>query len=116
MPVFEYDLNDQKQNDRFIMGARNWCAVKRDATTGDLEFELRIEKEKGSGITKSYPVKSPPPAWQVSKEHFSALHTKGFGKLVEPIKHHEEKKHGATVGTGANGSAPTAAPTTAAAA
>ena len=60
-------MNDQKQNDRFIMGARNWCAVKRDAATGDLEFELRIEKEKGSGVTKSYPVKAPPP--EIGRAH-----------------------------------------------
>lgn len=137
VPVFELDLNDQKQNDRYIMGARNWCAVKRDAGTGDLEFELRIEKSKGSGQTKSYPVKAPPPAWQVGKEHWGMLHSKGFNKHVNagpasvigeaekpgakpatvtgPTEGVNSTADGVSVPNGVNG-APAAAPTTAAAA
>jgi hypothetical protein len=33
------------------MGRRNWCQVDWDVHTGELIFDLRIEKEKGLGET-----------------------------------------------------------------
>lgn len=67
-----------------IMGARNWCAVTYDESNGELEFDLRIETEKGNGAsgTKSYPVRAQPPRWQISKEHHRFLHTKEWEKIV----------------------------------
>jgi len=36
------------------MGRRNWCQVEWDPTTGDLVFDIRVEKEKGLGETIGY--------------------------------------------------------------
>jgi hypothetical protein len=70
------------------MGRRNWCSVRRDNNTGELSFDLRVERQKGVGETVgcarlffrdslgctklsdilkpfpgSYLVKAPPPRW-----------------------------------------------------
>lgn len=50
------------------MGRRNWCAVTLDESTSELEFDIRIEKDKGAGETKSYPVRAPAPRWQIAEE------------------------------------------------
>lgn len=36
------------------MGRRNWCSTRLDDTTGDLEFDIRVEREKGVGETVGY--------------------------------------------------------------
>jgi hypothetical protein len=36
------------------MGRRNWCRVEWDEQTGALEFDIRVEKEKGGGVTAGY--------------------------------------------------------------
>lgn len=64
------------------MGARNWCAVEYSESTGELEFDIKVETEKGNGITKSHPVKAPPPKWQIQKEHHKFLHTKEWEKVI----------------------------------
>lgn len=65
------------------MGRRNWCKVFLDVNSGDLVFDMRVEKEKGIGTTVgcvhgsiliygdtaltpnlSYVVKAPAPRWQ----------------------------------------------------
>jgi hypothetical protein len=33
------------------MGRRNWCQVDWDQLTGELNFDIRVEKEKGLGET-----------------------------------------------------------------
>jgi len=33
------------------MGRRNWCNAYLDETTGELLFDIRVEKEKGHGVT-----------------------------------------------------------------
>lgn len=33
------------------MGRRNWCSVDWDRMTGDLMFDIRVEKEQGVGVT-----------------------------------------------------------------
>lgn len=33
------------------MGRRNWCQVDWDSGTGELVFDIRVEKEKGGGQT-----------------------------------------------------------------
>jgi hypothetical protein len=36
------------------MGRRNWCSVDWDQVTGDLIFDIRVEKAKGIGKTVGY--------------------------------------------------------------
>lgn len=33
------------------MGRRNWCSVSLKQPSGDLLFDIRVEKEKGHGET-----------------------------------------------------------------
>lgn len=51
MPVFQTETNGQTRRQKFIMGRRNWCSVDWDPHTGDLMFDIRVEKEKGLGDT-----------------------------------------------------------------
>lgn len=86
VPTFDEGLDGQKQKTKYIVGARNWCAVTLDPTSKDLEFELRVEKQKGSGECKSYLLRTPAPTWEVKKEHRHLLHTKQFEKYIESHK------------------------------
>ncbi|GLB35393.1 hypothetical protein LshimejAT787_0209580 [Lyophyllum shimeji] len=63
MPVFQNETNGQPRKQKFIMGRRNWCKVEWDPQTGDMIFDIRVEKEKGLGETVGYSVRTPPPAW-----------------------------------------------------
>lgn len=67
-----------------ILGARNWCAVQYAEETGDLEFHLRVETEKGNAAqgTKTYSVKAPAPKWEIEKSHWKHLHTKEWEKII----------------------------------
>jgi hypothetical protein len=67
-----------------IMGARNWCAVQYDDATGDLQFDLRVETEKGNAAkgTKSYKVKAPAPRWDIENSKHRLLHTKEWEKVI----------------------------------
>ena len=40
-----------KSSQMFIMGKRNWCTADWDGRTGELVFDIRVEKEKGYGKT-----------------------------------------------------------------
>ena len=51
IPIFETDTDGSAPKNKYIMGRRNWCSVKLDSGSGDLIFELRIEKQKGYGET-----------------------------------------------------------------
>jgi hypothetical protein len=64
LPIFtkEPNGNNRLQN-KYIMGRRNWCAVSCDPETQELEFDIRVELEKGLGVSFGYPVRSPPPKW-----------------------------------------------------
>lgn len=64
LPVFtkEPNGNNRVQN-KYIMGRRNWCAVSCDPETQELEFDIRVEMDKGYGVSFGYPVRSPPPKW-----------------------------------------------------
>ncbi|KAG6831193.1 hypothetical protein H0H92_012333 [Tricholoma furcatifolium] len=64
MPLFQHETNGQTRKQKFIMGRRNWCGVVWDERTGELVFDIRVEKEKGLGETVGYVVRTPPPAWQ----------------------------------------------------
>lgn len=48
---------------QFVLPRRNYAAVEF-LESGDLLFDIRVEKHKGSGDTVSYPVKAPPPRWE----------------------------------------------------
>ncbi|KAF8061567.1 hypothetical protein FPV67DRAFT_1563868 [Lyophyllum atratum] len=63
MPIFQNETNGQPRKQKFIMGRRNWCKVVWEPQTGDLIFDIRVEKEKGLGETVGYSVHTPPPAW-----------------------------------------------------
>jgi hypothetical protein len=36
---------------KHIMGKRNWTSVVYDTSTGDLAFDIRVEFERGAGVT-----------------------------------------------------------------
>lgn len=54
MPLFETDTDGSAPKNKYIMGRRNWCAVKWDSASGDLVFDIRVEKQKGYGETVGY--------------------------------------------------------------
>lgn len=63
LPLFKYDLDDKKQRNKYIIGARNWCSAEVDKSTGELVMDLHVERSKGSGETKAYTMKAPPPLY-----------------------------------------------------
>ncbi|KAI0948563.1 hypothetical protein AcV7_009271 [Taiwanofungus camphoratus] len=63
VPLFDNDPNGRSAKSKYIMGRRNWCAVRWDTASGDLIFDIRVEIEKGIGRTKGYEIRSPPPRW-----------------------------------------------------
>ncbi|KAI6117739.1 hypothetical protein EDD16DRAFT_1885290 [Pisolithus croceorrhizus] len=52
-----------RSKNKYIMGRRNWCAVRWDGRTGEVMFDLRVETEKGLGTSVGYEVRVPPPQW-----------------------------------------------------
>ncbi|KAI0747647.1 hypothetical protein C8Q80DRAFT_1353629 [Daedaleopsis nitida] len=64
IPAFEKDTDGKSSpKSKYIMGKRNWCSVKYDATSGELVWDIRVEIAKGRGETTGYVVRSPPPRW-----------------------------------------------------
>lgn len=51
VPLFTTDTDGSSPHSKFVMGRRNWCSVQFDNNTGDLRFDIRVEKEKGVGVT-----------------------------------------------------------------
>ncbi|KAG6919956.1 hypothetical protein DXG01_013305 [Tephrocybe rancida] len=51
IPLFQNETNGTPRKQKFIMGRRNWCAVDWDERSGDVVFDIRVEKEKGLGET-----------------------------------------------------------------
>ncbi|KAG7092398.1 hypothetical protein E1B28_008755 [Marasmius oreades] len=64
LPVFTNDTDGSPRRQKYIMGKRNWCSTVFDESTGDLVFDIRVEKEKGIGQSTGYPVRCPPPRWK----------------------------------------------------
>jgi hypothetical protein len=52
LPLFQTDPDDSIRGQKYIMGRRNWCITSYDETTGYLNFDIRVEKEKGGGRSK----------------------------------------------------------------
>jgi len=63
VPLFEKDPSGNPLKSRHIMGRRNWCSTTWDETTGEVEFDIRVERAKGIGETVGYPIRAPPPRW-----------------------------------------------------
>ncbi|RSH91537.1 hypothetical protein EHS25_009836 [Saitozyma podzolica] len=63
LPLFTKDTNGSPMKRQFVMARRNYATVECLASS-ELLFDLRIEKFKGAGETKSYPLRVPPPRWQ----------------------------------------------------
>jgi len=63
LPIFETETNGSPRKQKFIMGRRNWCGVRWDRSSGDLVFEIHVEKEKGHGQTVGYTARAPAPRW-----------------------------------------------------
>lgn len=80
IPLFAMDTNGSSRKHKYIMARRNWCSVNWVPATGDLLFDIRVEKEKGIGSTVGYvylffcmcrisdlciryAVRTPPPRW-----------------------------------------------------
>ncbi|KAG0705021.1 hypothetical protein DFH29DRAFT_908455 [Suillus ampliporus] len=64
LPIFSKEPNGNiRLQNKYIMGRRNWCAVSFDPQSQELEFDIRVEMEKGIGVSAGYPVRSPPPMW-----------------------------------------------------
>jgi hypothetical protein len=52
IPLFDKDTNGSSNKLKHIMGRRNWTSVTWDSDNGDLVFDIRVEIEKGNGVTK----------------------------------------------------------------
>ncbi|KAI0274398.1 hypothetical protein BGY98DRAFT_993844 [Russula aff. rugulosa BPL654] len=63
VPLFDRDTDGSKPKSHYIMGRRNWCSITLTQPSGDLLFDIRVEKETGYGETVGYSVTAPPPRW-----------------------------------------------------
>lgn len=62
IPLFTQDTDGSTGNSKFVMGRRNYCIIEFDKS-GDLRFDIRVEKEKGYGTTVGYSISAPAPQW-----------------------------------------------------
>ena len=51
VPLFEREPDGSSRGQRYIMGRRNYCEIDWDRSSGDVIFDVRIEKGKGVGQT-----------------------------------------------------------------
>jgi hypothetical protein len=63
VPLFATDTDGSSRKQKYIMGRRNWCIIETDPNTGELLFDVRVEKAKGEGNSVGYKVRSPRPEW-----------------------------------------------------
>ncbi|KDR81789.1 hypothetical protein GALMADRAFT_239986 [Galerina marginata CBS 339.88] len=63
VPIFTKEPTGQPRKQKYIMGKRNWCRVEFDERNGEITFDIRVEREKGGGVTTGYPMIVPPPGW-----------------------------------------------------
>lgn len=54
IPLFTQEPDGSPPRGKYIMGRRNWCAVRWDQTTRQLIFDIRVEKQKGFGETVGF--------------------------------------------------------------
>jgi hypothetical protein len=81
VPVFQEGLRTESRRLNYVAGARNYTIGERDPATGDLVFDIRVERWQGQGVTKGYVMRAPPPKWVpgVAREH--KHHHYAHGKL-----------------------------------
>ncbi|KAF5330481.1 hypothetical protein D9619_005986 [Psilocybe cf. subviscida] len=63
VPIFTKEPSGENRKQKYVMGRRNWCRVEWDARNGEMIFDIRVEREKGGGVTTGYPMRVPPPQW-----------------------------------------------------
>ncbi|KAF9533418.1 hypothetical protein CPB83DRAFT_845226 [Crepidotus variabilis] len=63
LPIFTMEPNGQSRKQKYIMGRRNWCRAEMDDRSGELIFDIRVEREKGYGVTTGYELRVHAPAW-----------------------------------------------------
>ncbi|KAI0003344.1 hypothetical protein BJV74DRAFT_876259 [Russula compacta] len=63
VPLFDKDTDGSKPKSHYVMGRRNWCSITLKRPSGDLLFDIRVEKKKGHGETVGYSILAPPPRW-----------------------------------------------------
>jgi hypothetical protein len=61
--VFQEGLVTESRRLNYVAGARNYTIGERDPATGDLVFDIRVERRRGEGETKGYVVRAPAPKW-----------------------------------------------------
>lgn len=66
MPIFEKEPDGSSRKQKIVMGRRNYCTAIWEEATGDLVFDVRVEKEKGHGETVGYIARTPAPNWSRS--------------------------------------------------
>jgi hypothetical protein len=49
--LFDKDTDGSKPKSHYIMGRRNWCCITLHQSSGDLSFDIRVEREQGHGET-----------------------------------------------------------------
>ncbi|KAH0827015.1 hypothetical protein J3R83DRAFT_4684 [Lanmaoa asiatica] len=55
MPLFTHEPDGTlRERNKYIMGRRNWCAVWWEPTSGEMVFDIRVEREKGVGESVGY--------------------------------------------------------------
>jgi hypothetical protein len=52
VPLFAKSSSGQKGKHKYVAGSRNYATADWDARTGELKFDIRVEKEKGFGETE----------------------------------------------------------------
>ncbi|KAA1471319.1 hypothetical protein DENSPDRAFT_837285 [Dentipellis sp. KUC8613] len=63
MPIFDKEPDGGAAKSKYIMGRRNWCSISLDPSSGDMIFDIRVEKQKGYGETSGYVARAPAPRW-----------------------------------------------------
>ena len=51
IPLFQKDTNGKAPKSKNIMGRRNYAIVEYNPQTEELQFDIRVEMEKGVGTT-----------------------------------------------------------------
>jgi len=69
VPLFKKDTDGTPLKANLVMGRRNWCQVEWDQPSGDLIFDIRVERAKGHGNSVSYAIRAPAPRWSESSIH-----------------------------------------------
>ena len=69
VPLFKKDTDGTPLKANLVMGRRNWCQVEWDQPSGDLIFDIRVERAQGHGNSVRY-VPSLPHRFYLQLTHF----------------------------------------------